>query len=79
MWQEKENYLYKEFVFDNFQHAFDFMKRVAEIAEEIQHHPKWSNEWNKVKIWLTTHEDNSVTDKDRKMADLIDSIYGFIK
>ena len=75
MWQEKDNVLYKKFEFKDFKQAFDFMNRVADIAEAQQHHPKWQNEWNKVEIWLSTHEaGNTVTDKDRKLATAIDEL-----
>lgn len=51
------------------------MTRVAELAEEYQHHPRWENEWNVVQIWLITHEGGkNITDKDRELAKAIDSI-----
>jgi 4a-hydroxytetrahydrobiopterin dehydratase len=80
MWQEKENSLYREFIFDDFKQAFTFMTRIADIAEECQHHPRWTNEWNKVEIWLSTHDKaNSVTTKDRKMAERIDAVYELMR
>jgi 4a-hydroxytetrahydrobiopterin dehydratase len=76
MWQDKNNSLYKKFEFKDFKEAFEFMNEVAKVAEEQQHHPKWLNEWNKVEVWLSTHEEDSkVTDKDRKLSQLIDKIY----
>ena len=76
MWQEDKNELYKEFSFKNFREAFKFMEAVAELAEEQQHHPKWQNEWNKVGIWLSTHEaGNVITNKDRHLAETIDQAY----
>lgn len=76
MWQEKNNELYKEFSFKNFQEAFAFMRLVAAEAEDRQHHPRWQNEWNKVTIWLSTHEaGGKVTDKDRGFSEVIDAIY----
>ncbi|HSX44325.1 MAG TPA: 4a-hydroxytetrahydrobiopterin dehydratase [Candidatus Saccharimonadales bacterium] len=74
-WQEKDGKLYKEFVFDNFQHAFSFMQAVAMVAEEQNHHPLWTNEWNKVEFWLSTHDAGGVTDKDRALADAIDETF----
>ena len=75
MWQETKHGLYKQFNFENFKQAWAFMGRVAELAEELQHHPRWENEWSVVQIWLITHEGNkSITDKDRKMADAIDAL-----
>jgi ribonuclease HI/pterin-4a-carbinolamine dehydratase len=75
MWQEKDGKLYKEFVFDNFQHAFSFMQAVAQVAEEQNHHPRWTNEWNKVEFWLSTHDARGITDKDKALAEAIDATY----
>lgn len=74
-WQYKNNRLYKEFNFTDFKQAFEFMTKVADEAERRQHHPKWENEWNTVRIWLSTHEaGNKVTDKDISLAAAIDAI-----
>jgi ribonuclease HI/pterin-4a-carbinolamine dehydratase len=76
MWQEKDGELYKKFEFKDFQEAFAFMQSVAVEAEKQQHHPRWHNEWNKVEIWLSTHDAGSqITDKDRKMAEAIDNLF----
>lgn len=73
MWEEKNNTLYKKFQFSNFIEAFAFMTRVAMEAEKMDHHPLWTNVWNTVEIWLSTHDaGNVVTDKDRKLAAKID-------
>ena len=75
MWEEKENYLYRKFVFRDFSEAFSFMSRVALAAEKMDHHPTWKNTYNTVEVWLNTHDaGNIVTDKDRKLASLIDSM-----
>jgi 4a-hydroxytetrahydrobiopterin dehydratase len=75
MWQEKDNKLYRAFEFKNFSQAFAFMTRVALLAEKHDHHPTWTNSWNKVEIWLYTHsEGDIVTDKDRVMAAGIDKL-----
>lgn len=75
MWIEENNMLKKSFKFKDFQEAFAFMTRVAFLAEEHQHHPNWSNVYNKVDIELTTHDEgDKVTAKDRKLAKAIDSI-----
>lgn len=75
MWIEENNMLKKSFKFKDFQEAFAFMTRVAFLAEEHQHHPNWSNVYNKVDIELTTHDKgNKVTEKDLKLAKAIDSI-----
>lgn len=75
MWEEKKNTLYKHFKFQNFSEAFAFMTRVALEAEKMDHHPKWTNTYNEVEIWLSTHDAGDiVTEKDRKLAGKIDSI-----
>jgi len=75
MWTEEDNRMKKTFVFKDFQEAFAFMTRVAFLAEAQNHHPNWSNVYNKVNIELTTHDaGNVVTDKDRKLAQAIDRI-----
>lgn len=75
MWQEKDNILYRAFVFNNFSEAFAFMTRVAMIAEQQQHHPRWTNVWNKVEIWLNTHDAGDiVTENDRMLAVAIDKL-----
>jgi len=75
MWQETEQGLYREFAFKDFIEAFAFMTRVAAAAEQAQHHPHWENTYNKVQIWLNTHEaGNSITDKDRALAAAIDEL-----
>lgn len=76
MWTEKNNQLQKTFEFKDFVQAFAFMTRVAFAAEKMNHHPNWSNVWNKVEISLNTHDaGNTVTDKDRKLAEAIDKIF----
>ena len=75
MWVENDNKLYKKFDFKNFSEAFGFMTRVAIEAEKMNHHPLWTNVWNRVEIWLSTHDAGDiVTDKDRKLADRIDKL-----
>lgn len=74
-WEEKENSLYKKLQFKDFNEAFAFMTRVALIAEKMDHHPKWTNVWNTVEIWLSTHDaGNTVTERDRKLAKAIDNL-----
>lgn len=76
MWEEKNNTLYKKFQFKNFSEAFAFMTRVAIEAERMDHHPLWTNVWNTVEIWLSTHDAGDVvTDKDKKLANKIDSLF----
>ena len=74
-WEEKDNKLYRKFVFKDFSEAFAFMTRVAIEAEKMDHHPNWSNGWNTVEIWLNTHSaGNIVTSKDHELAKKIDSL-----
>jgi len=71
------SYLEKNFIFKDFSEAFAFMTRVALLAEKANHHPDWSNVWNRVSIRLSTHDaGNVVTDKDLKLAEAIDSVAG---
>jgi len=75
MWQEINNSLYKKFEFKDFSEAFSFMTRVALAAEKMDHHPKWTNEYNKVEIWLSSHDaGNIVTNKDKKLSEAIDKL-----
>lgn len=75
MWQEKDKQLYRKLEFKDFKEAFGFMTKVAAVAEAQQHHPRWQNEYNKVEIWLSTHSEGKVTDKDKKLARAIDVLF----
>lgn len=75
MWKEINNTIEKTFEFKDFTEAFSFMTRVAFLAEKHEHHPNWSNVYNKVTIQLTTHDKgNVVTQKDRDLAAAIDAV-----
>ncbi len=75
MWTETNNTLHKKFEFNDFSEAFAFMTRVAMEAEKMNHHPLWTNVWNKVEIWLSTHDAGDiVTEKDKKLAGKIDKL-----
>lgn len=75
MWKEEDNKLKKTFQFKNFVEAFGFMTKVAIEAERMNHHPWWANVYNRVEIELNTHDaGNIVTEKDRKLADIIDKL-----
>lgn len=75
MWIEKENILQREFTFKDFSEAWAFMSRVALVAEKQNHHPNWSNVYNRVSINLSTHDAGDVvTEKDRKLAVAIDDL-----
>lgn len=74
-WTEIKEGLYKEFKFKNFIEAFGFMSKVALLAEKSNHHPTWKNSYNKVEIWLITHDTgNTITEKDIALAKSIDQL-----
>lgn len=75
MWKEENNKLKRTFEFKDFSEAFAFMTRVALIAEQQNHHPWWSNVYNKVEMELNTHDAGDiVTEKDWKLAKAIDKL-----
>lgn len=76
MWTEKENSLQRSFQFKNFTDAFAWMTQVALAAEKMDHHPEWTNVYNKVDVKLYSHDaGNTVTDRDRKLADKMDKFF----
>jgi len=75
MWIEKDNRLSQTFEFKDFIEAFAFMTKVAILSEKHNHHPNWSNVWNKVEIHLSTHDaGNTVTEKDHALAKAISKL-----
>lgn len=75
MWREEDNKLKKTFEFKDFVEAFGFMSKVAIVAEKMNHHPNWTNVYNKVSFKLNTHDaGNTVTEKDHKLAKAIDQL-----
>ena len=75
MWQELNNKLYRSFTFSDFRHAFNFITNVADLAQHHNHHPTWTNTYNKVEIWLSTHDAGDIiTHKDRELAASIDDM-----
>ena len=76
MWREEDNKLRRHLKFKDFKAAIEFMNKVAIIAEELNHHPTWSNTYNIVDIELTTHSaGNTVTQQDHDLARRIDELY----
>ncbi len=74
-WIERDGALRRTFEFVDFSTAFGFMTRVAMLAESAQHHPDWSNVYNRVEITLTTHDaGHTITDADRDLAAAIDRL-----
>ncbi|AMS25874.1 pterin-4-alpha-carbinolamine dehydratase [Bacteroidetes bacterium UKL13-3] len=74
-WKEENNALYKTFVFTDFSEAIAWMVKAGYVIEKLNHHPEWTNIYNRVEVKLNTHDaGNTVTDLDRKLADLLDAV-----
>ena len=72
---DQKDAIIKEFKFSDFKSAFSFMTKVALKAEEIDHHPEWSNVYNKVVVTLTTHDVNGLSEKDILLGRYMDNQY----
>ena len=75
-WNVVNGSLHRVFEFKDFSQAFGFMTRVALAAEKMDHHPDWSNSWNKVTVDLATHSAGGITKNDFDLAGKIQQIYG---
>ncbi len=73
-WKLSDEKLQRQWVFDNFIEAFGFMSRVALLAEAMDHHPEWSNVYNRVEINLTTHDAGGISQRDFTLADRINAL-----
>ena len=73
-WDGERDGIRRSFAFRDFAEAFGFMAYVALIAEKADHHPEWSNVWNRVNILLTTHSAGGLTSKDVALAKSIDAV-----
>ncbi len=73
-WGLDQGKLYRHFVFTSFIEAFGFMSQVALLAETMNHHPEWSNVYDRVEIYLTTHDAGGISDLDFELARRIDSL-----
>ena len=73
-WGLDQHKLFRHFVFENFIEAFGFMAQVALLAETMNHHPEWSNAWNRVEIYLTSHDAGGISERDFALAKQIDSL-----
>ncbi len=71
-WTVNNNKLYRRLRFDNFAAAFGFMTRIAIIAEKQDHHPDWSNSYQTVEVWLTTHQFKGISQRDFDLVEAID-------
>jgi len=75
-WSRQGNEIVRKFEFDGFGAAFAFMTRVALVAEKMDHHPDWTNVYNRVEIRLSSHDAGGLTSRDFKLARAIDDIAG---
>lgn len=73
-WKLDGDKLFRSFRFDDFNQAFGFMTRAALVAESLDHHPEWSNVWNRVDVRLTTHDAGGITELDVQLAHAMDRI-----
>ena len=74
-YDEARDAIVRSFTFADFSEAFGFMARVALLAEKADHHPEWSNVWNRVDIALTTHDAGGLSHKDVALAEAIDGLF----
>lgn len=75
-WEYVDNALYATFEFENFKEAFVAITRIAFEAEKMNHHPEWTNSYNLVEFYLSTHEADGVTEKDFELAMIIEDLIG---
>ncbi|MCE2507713.1 MAG: 4a-hydroxytetrahydrobiopterin dehydratase [Nitrosopumilaceae archaeon] len=75
-WSLREGKLYREYEFVDFVGAFGFMAKAALAAERMNHHPEWSNVYNRVTIRLTTHDAGGITDRDLRLAGALNNLEG---
>lgn len=75
-YDEARDAITRRFTFADFSAAFAFMTRVALLAEKADHHPEWSNVWNRVDILLTTHDAGGLSRRDVALAEAIDALAG---
>lgn len=74
-WSLKDGKLHREYIFNNFIHAFGFMTQAALIAESSNHHPEWFNVYKTVIVDLTTHEAGGITVRDFALAKQMEALY----
>lgn len=74
MWNEDQSLLIRKFEFDNFKQALDFVNKVGQLAEKVNHHPDIKLGYGYAEISLTTHSTSAVTQKDRSLSKQIDQL-----
>jgi 4a-hydroxytetrahydrobiopterin dehydratase len=75
-WKIEDNYLHKTFTFKDFETAIEFMQQASLQISKLNHHPEWTNIYNKVDVKLTTHDaKNTITTKDNELADILDLVF----
>jgi len=75
-WNNKNNYLHKTFTFKDFETAIEFMQQASLQISKLNHHPEWTNVYNKVEVKLTTHDaKNTITTKDNELAAILDLVF----
>lgn len=73
-WSLEQGKLFRSFRFDDFVAAFGFMSRAALLAERENHHPEWFNVYNRVDVWLTTHDAGGISERDTRLAAALDAL-----
>ncbi len=73
-WSLQNQKLHRDYKFADFAHAFGFMATAAVLVEKMNHHPEWSNVYNRVSIDLTTHDAGGITQKDLQLAEVLEKI-----
>jgi 4a-hydroxytetrahydrobiopterin dehydratase len=75
-WEDQNNKLTKTFEFQSFEEAIEFMVRASKLISQMDHHPEWTNVYNRVMVSLCTHDaGNVITQKDHDLADAIDAVF----
>ena len=74
-WSQKDKFLICKYEFKNFKDAIDFMNKVGEKCEEMDHHPKWTNVYNRIEVELFTHDSDGLTEKDFTLAKEMDTLF----
>lgn len=75
-WSQEGEAIVKSFEFDDFRAALDFMNRAAGPIDEMDHHPEWTNVYNRVDVKLSSHDVGGVTDRDTQLATVLDRLAG---